>query len=146
MQQIVVKSETERNVLKGVVNSLPLSPVFEVNIQEHKSKRSAAQNRLYWKWLQEIAEQAPTRDGEYLSKEEWHYLCSLKFLGAKTLKDGKVTYAVPVESTTKLNMTKFSKYLSEIEVEFIERGVNLTFPDDYDYIMGPQSKNVYMAG
>lgn len=145
MEQIIVKTEAQKNALKQAIEGLPFDPVFEVSIQEHKSKRSVAQNRLYWKWLGEISESVTSKDGEYYSPEKWHYLCALKFLGIDTISDGEKTFAIPVKSTTKLSTKEFSEYLMEIEIEFLPRGAHLTFPDDYDYIIG-KSKNVYMAG
>lgn len=136
MQSIIVKTQTEKEIAQKVLNALPFEPVFEVSIQEHKSKRSLAQNRLYWRWLSEISEQATTKDGEYLSVDKWHYLCALKFLGMDTIKDDGKIFAIPTKSTTKLTVSEFSYYLMEIETEFVARGVKLTFPDDYNLIMG----------
>lgn len=118
------------------LQKLPAGKLWDVTIVEHRAKRSLAQNSLYWKWLTEISKQHPTSDGEFLDKEEWHYLCALKFLGLKELVVCGKTYKLPVKSTKKLKIAEFAEYLTKIEVEFLSKGVSLTFPDEYGLAMG----------
>ena len=99
-------------------------------------QRSIKQNALYWKWMQEISEQAKTEDKQKLDKDEWHYLCALRFLGFKDLTVCGNNYKIPNTSTRKLSVKKFTDYLCEIEAEFTTRNVKLTFPDYYDEAMG----------
>lgn len=100
------------------------------------SKRSLAQNRLYFLWMQEIAEQAVTTDKQKLSKDGWHEACALRFLGFKDIIFMGENYQIKETSTSKLGVSDFSEYLSEIEATFTQGGVKLTFPDYYDEAMG----------
>lgn len=86
--------------------------------------------------MQEIADQATTEDNQKLTKDMWHYLCSLHFLGFDEAKIKGFTYRAPSKSTRKLSVAQFTDYLGEIEAEFIGRGVSLTFPDEYNEAMG----------
>lgn len=60
----------------------------------------------------------------------------MKYLGIETFEAGGKFYAMPAKSTTKLKISEFTEYLMKIEVEFIEKGVALTFPDEYGLAMG----------
>ncbi len=120
------------------IEKLPEGKLWEVSISEHKTKRSMAQNSLYWLWMTEIADQATTSDGQYLEKEEWHYMCALKFLGVNKLSVAGNEYKLPVKSTKDLTVGEFSEYLLEIESEFLSREVMLTFPRDYGLATGQQ--------
>jgi hypothetical protein len=51
-----------------------------VTVSEHKAKRSAEQNKLYWSRLNEIAEQAWI-DGKRFSADAWHEYYKQKFIG-----------------------------------------------------------------
>ena len=118
------------------IQSLPGHELWDVTIAKHRSKRSLSQNSLYWLWMDDIADQARTRDGQNLSKEEWHHLCSMRFLGVKTITLQGKEIPVPVKSTARLNTKEFTDYLTQIEAEFLNRGVVLTFPDCYAHAMG----------
>lgn len=99
------------------------------------NKRSLAQNRLYWKWMQEIAEQAVTTDKKKLTKDGWSEACSLRFLGFKDIIFMGESFQIKDTSTSKLRVSEFSDYLAEIEATFTERGLKLTITDDYNLAM-----------
>lgn len=86
--------------------------------------------------MQEIATQASTTDKQTLDKDEWHYLCALRFLGFKDLTVMGRAYKIPCTSTSKLGVKAFTDYLTEIEAEFTTREVRLSFPEDYNTAMG----------
>lgn len=133
MQHFAIKTDGQRDIVCKVVQKMPLP--FDVTIEPHKSKRSAAQNRLLWRWYSEISAQYLV-EGKRLSKDEWHHLCAMKFLGVKIIEIGGKAYPMPLKSTTELKVGEFSEYLLEIESEFLPKGVVLTFPDDYGLAMG----------
>jgi len=146
MEQIfVLRNDTSRNFVLGVVGKMPLSPLKEIEIRDFKSKRSAAQNRLYWAFLRDIAAQmeVPDENGELrkYSSEDWHDLCRMKWLGVKTIRLGDKEYPRPSKSTTKLKIGEFAEYLTNIEAHFLSKGVRLTFPDDYGYAMGFEERS-----
>ena len=134
-QYFPVQTEGVRSVVLNVLSKMPLP--CEVTIQPFRTKRSQAQNRLYWKWLSEIAQQIEV-EGKKLNKDEWHHLCGMKFIGVKIIKIGGKEYPMPLKSTTKLKVNEFCNYLTQIEAHFLEKGAALTFTDDYGVALGKE--------
>jgi len=132
-QYIPIHTQGMKEAACRVIAGMPLP--CEVVIQPLKAKRSAAQNRLYWKWLTEIAQQMEV-EGKRYSKEEWHHLCGMKWIGVKTIEIGDKEFPLPAKSTTKLKVGEFADYLTKIEAHFLSKGVALTFTDDYAEAMG----------
>jgi hypothetical protein len=60
----------------------------------------------------------------------------MKWLGVKVVSIGGKEYPRPAKSTTKLKVGEMAKYLTQIESHFLEKGVALSFPDDYGTAMG----------
>lgn len=137
-QYFPIHTQGMKDVACKVIAGMPLP--CEVTVQPYKSKRSSAQNRLYWKWLSEIAQQMEVlnKDGvlEKHDKEDWHDLCRMKWLGVKVVSIGDKEYPRPAKSTTKLKVGEFADYLTQIEEHFLSKGVALTFTDDYGTAMG----------
>lgn len=132
-QYFPIHTKGMKDTAVKVLSSMPLP--CEVTIQPFKAKRSHAQNRIYWMWMSEISRQMEV-DGKRFSKEEWHQLCSMKWLGVKTIALGDKEFPMPSKSTTKLKIGEFAEYLTKIEAHFLSKGVALTFPDDYGEAMG----------
>lgn len=86
--------------------------------------------------MEEISEQAVTTDKKRLTKDGWSEACSLRFLGFKDIIFMGENFQIKDTSTSKLGVQEFTDYLTEIEATFTERGVRLTFPDDYNLAMG----------
>jgi hypothetical protein len=80
-----------------------------VTVSEHKAKRSAEQNKLYWSRLNQIAEQAWI-DGKQFSAEAWHEFYRAKYIGMEETPDGR---RIGI-STTSLSVAEFSDYLERI--------------------------------
>lgn len=133
-QYFPIQAEGTREAALKVLQNMPLP--CEVSIQPLRHKRSSAQNRLYWKWLSEIASQYTTPDGKKFSKDEWHHLCGMKFIGVKIIQLGGREFPLPSKSTKDLKVAEFSEYLLNIESEFLQKGVSLTFTDDYGLAIG----------
>lgn len=138
MTYIPIHTEGMRNNAAKILQGMPLP--CEITIQPFRKRRSDAQNRLYWRWLTEIADQmeVPDENGVLIkhSKEDWHDLCRMKWLGVKVITLGGKEYPRPSESTTKLNVGEFAEYLTKIESHFLAKGVALTFTEDYETAMG----------
>lgn len=128
-----------------------------VTISKPKSRRSLAQNRLYWGlWLREIAAQTG------YSVDEAHEFCKRKFLsriylaGAETPQQERwleawetvrdLSRGLPAEdatearrrvidliSTTWATVGQFSAYLTAIDQYFTAHGIPLPHPDDLCY-------------
>lgn len=122
---------------------------FEITVQDLNVTRSIKQNALMWMWYTDISKQFEVEvgvfddEGNFLgtemrkySKEDWHDLCRMKFLGVKTIILGHKEYPRPAVSTRKLSVKKMSDYLLDIESHFVAKGVALTFPDYYGEAMG----------
>ena len=137
-QYFPIHTKGMKDVAARVLDKMPLP--CEITIQPYRQKRSQAQNRLYWLWITEISRQieVPNENGELklLSKEEWHHVCGMKWLGVKTIRIGKWETAVPGMSTKKLKVGEFAEYLTAIESHFLAKGAVLTFPDDYSLAKG----------
>lgn len=81
-----------------------------VTVEEHKSKRSGAQNRLYWRLLADIAEHCWI-DGRQYSKEAWHAHFAGEFIGWEETPGGR---RAPV-STTTLGVVEFAAYIERVQ-------------------------------
>lgn len=132
-QYFPIHTEKMKDVVSKVLAAMPTP--CEVIIRPFKAARSLAQNRLYWKWITEIARQMEV-DGKRFNKEEWHHLCGMKFIGVKTIDLGGKSYPLPLKSTKRLKVDEFAQYLTQIESHFLAKGVALTFTDDYGKAMG----------
>lgn len=128
-----VQTNGVRLAVIKIIQSLRLP--FEIVLQTVDTTRTVAQNRMYWMWMEEIADQVLI-EGKNLTQEDWHDLCRMKFLGVKTIKIGHKEFPRPAKSTKELGVKGFSEYLLEIETHFLAKGVLLTFPDDYEKIIG----------
>ena len=82
---------------------------LSVEVTEFKSQRSDPQNRLYWKRLSEIADNAWV-DGQQFTREAWHHHLASEFLPKIPTPGGEL---VPI-STTKLDVAEFTEYLDKI--------------------------------
>ena len=100
-----------------------------------KSKRSDAQNRLYFAWVDILAKEIG------YSKQEMHLVLADKFLKKiefKT-KSGKDISQIP--STRELNVDEFIDYICEIEMLSGEHNIKLPRTDDYKIAMQYENKS-----
>ena len=81
-----------------------------VQISEHKAKRNADQNKLYWCTLRDIASQAWI-DGKQFSENAWHAYFAAKFIGCEDTPDGR---QIPI-STTTLSVGEFAAYVTNVQ-------------------------------
>ena len=125
-QSFLLAGKSFESRINGVVDTLmnlPRDHKWEVTVSEFKRSRSEQQNRLYWRWLEEIAQH--TGEGD---KDAWHDYFRTKFLGKRpvTIK-GELIEVLP--STTKLNVSEMSEYMNHIQRECEPAGIMLTQPD-----------------
>lgn len=102
--------------------------VVTIEVKLYESKRSLAQNRLFHKWVGEIAEQSDNpRDAmkEWL-KQQWLGEESCDVFG-KTI--------TRTRSTSKLKVGEFADFLTQVERWSVENGFNITMPVDYRLAM-----------
>lgn len=97
---------------------------YDLTIENHKNKRSNAQNRYLW-LLYGIL-------GDYLgySPEEIHDICKYKFL-RKTIHITKDDEDIEIIGSTKeLSTTDIEKYMENVRRWGAELGVNLPLPNE----------------
>ena len=99
--------------------------IFNYRLTVQKSKRSDAQNRLYWYWVDILAKEVG------YAKNEMHLVLADKFLPKIefTTKGGKQISQIP--STRELNIEEFIDYICEIEMFSGEWGIKLPHNQDY---------------
>ena len=147
-QKLIIISEEHRTRLMTIIKSLPLAPVQEVVIRDHKKDRSAEQNSLLWKWYTLIANEL----GE--SKEDVHERYKDKFLvniyerdcpdfaemiqslravwtsGMKVEAVALRKKIVSLSSTTTATVAQMTEYLQEIERDAAKMAIMLPHPEE----------------
>lgn len=121
----------DNSILRNAINALlrlDLKKPWALEIKEYKPQRTAAQNRLYWKWLGELSEQTGH------DTEELHEYMKRRFLGAELKTILGVEIEVP-KSTADLRVAPFAEFLTKIEVMAAQNGYTLTQPLDYRLAM-----------
>lgn len=119
----VLRNDEARQNAMRYLAAVSIDATLEVVIRPHKKNRSAAQNRLYWKWIAIIG-------GELgYTKDEMHAVCADRFLEPFHVEhNGKTIQAV--HSTSSLKVTEFAEYLRCVELLAAELGIGLPHPDD----------------
>jgi len=149
-QKIILISQEHKNRAIAIIEGLPLTPVSEIIIREHKKNRSIDQNSLLWQWLTIIANELGT------SKEEQHEFFKDKFLVniyqrdnpdyaemVQTLREvwkhGMRDEAlslrkriVALTSTTTATVSQMQEYLENIERNAAELAIKLPFPEEFE--------------
>lgn len=97
------------------------SQQVKITVEPYKPNRSLAQNKLYWKWINQIAEHLNEALGQQGSAEEWHEVIAEKLL---PMKFNKITGKPRRASTSKLTTKQFTSYL-----ETLEHYIGLHYPD-----------------
>ena len=130
ISRVIQKDKPKETIFKSLVQDYflenPMSNEAVVTIQ--KSKRSDAQNRLYFYWVDILSKEVG------YSKDEMHLVLADKFLPKIefTTKKGKKISQIP--STRKLSIDEFIDYICEIEMfsgECGEWGIKLPHNQDY---------------
>lgn len=103
---------------------------YQIIIKPWTPKRSLSQNRLYWKWMKEIADWYNEANGTVVSDEDIHEYFKNLFLDAE-FKEVFGQQIVKYKSTTKLGVKQFSDYLESIEFWAVEREIELSHDTDY---------------
>jgi hypothetical protein len=78
-----------------------------IEIREAKDIRTNAQNRLWWKWIEIIAEELG-----YADKHEIHDILKYKFLLKEEMIDGEIHQGL--KSTTTLTKREFNKLTQDV--------------------------------
>ena len=78
-----------------------------IEVREAKDIRTNAQNRLWWKWIEIIADELGYED-----KQEIHSILKYKFLLKEEMIDGDLHQGL--KSTTTLTQQEFSKLTQDV--------------------------------
>lgn len=129
---IILRSCEQSDYAVKLINGLPKdfnNPQWCVTIEKYSKQRSTAQNSLYWKWIEVIANCKP--QNIVMGREKWHYALAMMFLEPIEVPDLKTGEMQCVPRSTKgLNTSAFTKYLNDIEEWAIGEGIILPHPDD----------------
>ena len=107
MKKLKVTSEEELEHARRQIGELDLSKQWDIEVKEFKSNRSTAQNKRYWRLINEL--------GSFLGyePEEMHQMMKYKYLSYKQEMLGDEMVVVP--SSSKLTIKEFVDFLSKVE-------------------------------
>ena len=127
ISRTIQKDKPKEAVFKSLVQDYFLEnpSTTEAVVTIQKSKRSDAQNRLYWYWVDILAKEVG------YTKNEMHLVLADKFLPKIqfTTKGGKQISQIP--STRELNIEEFVDYICEIEMFSGEWSIKIPHNKDY---------------
>ena len=146
-----IRTPEVKKTAMDFISMMPIEPLHEVIVREHKKDRSAAQNSLYWYWLTMIG-------GEWgLTKDEVHkhykaqllvriyerddpeygaMIESVRKVSQSGMKDDAqhlMNMIVDLTSTTKATVKQFTEFLNDIEKDAMGKGIVLPHPEDRYY-------------
>lgn len=117
MKKLKVTSEEELEHARRYLGELDLSKQWDIEVKEFKSNRSVAQNKRYWRLINEL--------GSYLGyePEEMHQMMKYKYLSYKQEMLGDEMVVIP--STSDLTIKEFIEYCNNVERFAISLGFTL---------------------
>ena len=117
MTKLILKSKKDVEQIESLCGSLDFNKAWEVVVKEYDYGRSNAQNKRYWRLVNEI--------GSYLgySPEDIHSMMKYKYLSYKEELLGDEVVVVP--STSELTIKEFLEYQSNVEKFAISLGFKL---------------------
>ena len=121
MNPTIIRTATERNLVRDTIACLDLSKPWAVTIEPYKEKRTLNQNALYWKWVGIIAQDTgndPDAVHEAL-KQRFLIPVEITFMGDK----------IPYRSTARLNTGEMSNYMDRVHALASEMGIVLPLPE-----------------
>ena len=124
-RRFLLRGNTQIDVAIAALQFAPIDPInpLEVVIREQVRKRGVDQNALYWRRVEDIAEQAVV-DEKRFSKDVWHgYLCKNVMPEEVEVKGGVIRSKWNIDpggdmvviSTTELSKRCFADYTTMVE-------------------------------
>ena len=110
MKQFIIRTDLQRSAAAECIAQLPLSPLHEVIIREHRTRRNLEQNELAWKIVTAISEQVEV-EGRRYDKDIWWVHLKSQFFGREMVEmpDGRLIEREPRSSTR--DTGKFSEWI-----------------------------------
>ena len=117
MKKLKVTSEEELEHARRYLGELDLSKQWDIKVEEFKSNRSTAQNKRYWRLINEL--------GSFLGyePEEMHQMMKYKYLSYKQEMLGDEMVVIP--TTSQLTIKEFIEYCNNVESFAVTLGFNL---------------------
>jgi hypothetical protein len=109
-QKIILTSEEHRNRALTIIKALPLDPIPEILIREHKATRNLEQNARMWAMLTDIAEQVNWH-GQHLTKEEWKDVFTAGLKRQKVVPGLDGGFVVIGAHTSKMTIAEMSELI-----------------------------------
>lgn len=129
IQQIVLPRLVDRSRLieriAVALRALPADHAYRVEVHEHKSKRSDAQNRYLWG----VVYPTVTKHLEGWSSEDVHEYCLGEHFGWEKVKGLGKTRLRPLRRSSRLSKLEFMDYVSFIQQRMAEHGIVIPDPD-----------------
>lgn len=110
-----------------------------VSYDVYTDPRTKAQNRMMWKWFEEMANHY-SRAGAMHTKEDMHDLMCHKFLGYEDRLIGSTLIKGQLCGTSKLKKPEMSEFLHKVEAWNTDNGLLVTIPADSDYMTYRQAR------
>lgn len=160
----LINADIAQNCFKAIEKAVsdtlntPHNVVVTIGIDDDKA-RSLAQNRLYWKWINEIEQQTgQISNDDDENNSYWHLFFKRLFLSRiyarddgefaemaesikrckgvinDTLYENIATSVIKNISTTKANTKQFAEYLTRIELWAVANGLTLTTPQELEWV------------
>lgn len=131
MKFYIIKNKERLESCLSFLKTMNLNNPWSVQIELYKPKRSDAQNRLYWAYVNAIAMQLD------FAPETMHWFLKKNFLGYE-VQDIMGEKVIVPNSTKKLRVADFIDYLRKIEIFASEKQLNLPNPDDRKYALSQE--------
>lgn len=127
MPDITIHDEVSKAQVVNHISNLSPDKRWIITVKQAKKTRTLSQNRLNWKWINEIADLISKDTG--MDDDEIHAFFKEKFLPGKVVTINNETAVY--KTTTKLTTAEMSEYMDKIYV-FASRdlGLFLPFPGD----------------
>ena len=111
-----------------VIKSIYKGGLYSVTVAKYVKRRSMAQHRTMWMWINAMSEDTGH------TPDELHEKFKVKFLGVEEKEVEGEILRYPI-STTTLDTKQFTEYLEKIELVAVDLGIILPYPDDIKYAM-----------
>lgn len=132
MKVQVIDSERSKTMAHRMIDQLPEDGKWKVEVKRAESRRTLAQNRLYWLWVNTIADASGHRIDEIHQALKASFLVPITTVDFKT---GEVKELIP--TTTTMKVSDMTAYLERIDEWAHQYGIPLVHPDDdYNLAMG----------
>lgn len=136
MAEYIMRSEHDRQRLVSFLQSADLSKPLKVSITKLEVSRSAAQNRLLWKWNSAIQLHMRESFGQIASAEEWHEVLVNKLCPSTVrridMPDG-TAYKVGRARTSDFKVKEMTEYLERLD-HYCADGLGLLLPHPEDLV------------